>query len=37
MTEDEIKAEIEKIKEELSKLYEVVQEYMNQEKLINRR
>ena len=37
MTEEEIKAEIQKLREELNKLYEVVQEYMNQEKLINRR
>lgn len=37
MTEDEIKAEIEKIKEELNRLYEVVLDYMNQEKIITKR
>lgn len=37
MTDEEIKIELQKIREELSKLYEVVQEYMNEEKIINRR
>lgn len=37
MTEDEIRDEINKIKEELNKLYEVVEEYLNEEKIITRR
>ena len=37
MTKEEIEIELQKIREEISKLYEVVQEYFNQEKLIDRR
>ena len=37
MTKEELEIELNKIKEEIQKLYEVVMEYVNSEKLISRR
>lgn len=37
MTEEEIKAELQKLREQIDLLSQVVLQYMNEEKLINRR
>lgn len=37
MTEEEIKAELQKLREQIDLLSQVVLQYMNDEKLINRR